>query len=108
VKAARSFSVVVVTAPNLKSARSLVKTILEAKAAACANLVPQIESHYWWQGRLERGNEVLLLFKTSKVKLAVLEKLILEHHPYDTPEMLALPIVSGTERYLAWLGARLD
>ena len=108
VKAARSFAAVLVTAPNLKSARSLAKTILQAKAAACANLVPQLESHYWWQGKLERGNEVLLIFKTSKGKLPVLEKLILEHHPYDTPEMLALPIVSGTERYLAWLGASLD
>ena len=104
-KAARSFSIVIVTAPDLKSARSLAKAVLETKAAACANLIPWIESHYWWHGRLEHGNEVLLVFKTSKRKLSALEKLVLEHHPYDTPEILSLPVGSGTQRYLAWLGA---
>jgi len=107
VKAARQFSTVLVTAPNLKIARRLAKVVVQAKAAACANLVPRIESHYRWQGKLERGNEVLLILKTSKRKFSALERLILDHHPYDTPEILALPISSGTPRYLAWLDANL-
>ena len=106
-KATRSFAAVLVTAPDLKSARSLAKAILDAKAAACANLCPRIESHYWWQGRLERANEVLLILKTSQSKLPALEKLIHKRHPYDTPEILALPIKSGTQRYLSWLAASL-
>jgi periplasmic divalent cation tolerance protein len=107
VRAARQFSTVLVTAPNLKTARRLAKVVVQAKAAACANLIPRIESHYRWHGKLERGNEVLLILKTSKRKFPALERLILDHHPYDTPEILALPISAGTQRYLAWLDANL-
>lgn len=106
-KAARNFSVVLVTAPNLTTARKLAKAALISRNVACANLLPKIESHYWWQGRLDRGNEVLILLKTSNARLSALEKIILENHPYDTPEILVLPVSSGTERYLAWLRASL-
>ncbi len=106
-KAARNFSVVLVTAPNLTTARELAKATLISGNVACANLLPKIESHYWWQGKLDRGNEVLIILKTSNDKLSALEKLILENHPYDTPEILVLPIRSGTQRYLAWLDASL-
>jgi uncharacterized protein involved in tolerance to divalent cations len=106
-KAARSFSVVLVTAPNLTTARKLAKAALKSRNAACANLLPKIESHYWWKGRLASGNEILVILKTTKEKLSALEKLILENHPYDTPELLVLPISSGTRRYLAWLDASL-
>jgi len=102
-KAARNFAIVLVTAPDLKTARALARAALDARLVACANLVPKLESHYWWQGKLERSNEVLILFKTTKVKLGALEKLVLASHPYDTPEFIALPIDSGTPRYLDWL-----
>jgi len=102
-RSARRFAIVVVTAPNLKTARSLARTALDARLVACANLIPKIESHYWWQGKLEHGKEVLILFKTTRTKLAALEKLVLARHPYDTPEFIALPIDSGTRRYLDWI-----
>ncbi len=102
-QAAEEFAVVLVTAPDLKTARLLAKAALEAGLAACANLVPKIESHYWWQGKLESGREVLLLFKTATARLAALEKLIMAEHPYDTPEFLVLPISRGNKRYLGWL-----
>ena len=102
-KSARHFAVVLVTAPSLKTARALAARALRARLAACVNLVPRIESHYWWQGRLERGAEVLLLLKTTKAKLAALEKLILTRHPYDTAEFIVLPVAAGSARYLAWL-----
>ena len=102
-KAARKFSLVLVTAPDLKTARKLARAALAARLIACANLVPKIESHYWWQGKLERGAEVLLLLKTSRAKLAGLEKIILANHPYDTPEFLVVPLKAGSQRYLAWL-----
>ena len=103
-KSARKFAVILVTAPDLKTARALAKSALNAKLIACANLVPKIESHYRWQGKIESAAEVLLIFKTTKSKLAALEKLILARHPYDTPEFLVLPPAAGAEKYLAWIG----
>jgi periplasmic divalent cation tolerance protein len=94
---------VIVTAPDAKTARGLAKAALNARLVACANLVPEIESHYWWRGRLESSGEVLILFKTTKAKLKALEKLIVTKHPYETPEFIVLPITAGNERYLAWL-----
>lgn len=104
-KPAAPFAVVLVTAPDLKSARALAKAALSARLIACANLVPKIESHYWWQGKIESGAEVLLILKTRKARLAALERLILERHPYDTPEFLVLPVDAGSRRYLDWLAA---
>ena len=106
-KTATGFSIILVTAPNLKTARALAKAALSAKLIACANLIPKIESHYWWQGKIESGAEVLLVFKTTKAKLAALEKLILTKHPYDTPEFLVLPVAAGSQKYLGWLTASL-
>jgi periplasmic divalent cation tolerance protein len=104
-KAATKFAIVLVTAPDLKTARALAKAALQARLIACANLVPKIESHYWWRGKIESGAEVLLILKTRKAKLAALEKLILAEHPYDTPEFLVLPLVAGSKKYLDWLAA---
>jgi periplasmic divalent cation tolerance protein len=103
VKSAAKFALVLVTAPDLKTARALAKAALAAKLIACANLVPKIESHYWWRGKIETNAEVLLIFKTQKSKLPVLEKLVLEKHPYDTPEFLVLPMSAGSNKYLDWL-----
>src|ERR1019366_9560236 len=99
-KPATKFTIVLVTAPDLKIARALAKAALQAKLIACANLVPKIESHYWWQGKIESSAEVLLILKTRKAKLAALEKLILAQHPYDTPEFLVLSLVAGSKKYL--------
>src|SRR5450759_364438 len=104
-KSAAKFAIVLVTAPDLKIARALAKAALQAKLIACANLVPKIESHYWWQGKIESGAEVLLILKTQRSKLAALEKLVLAQHPYDTPEFLVLPLVAGSKKYLDWLAA---
>jgi periplasmic divalent cation tolerance protein len=102
-KSAAKFSLVLVTAPNLKTARALAQAALQARLIACASLVPKIESHYWWQGKLESSAEVLLILKAPKARLAALEQLILARHPYDTAEFLALPLRAGSEKYLAWL-----
>jgi periplasmic divalent cation tolerance protein len=97
------YAVVLVTAPDLKTARKLARAALEARLIACANLIPKIESHYWWQGQLESGAEVLLVLKTTTARIAALEKLIVAKHPYDTPEFLVLPISRGNKRYLEWM-----
>jgi periplasmic divalent cation tolerance protein len=97
------FALVLVTAPDLKTARLLAKAALEARLVACANMVRGIESHYWWQAKLETSSEVLMLCKTTTTKLAALEKLIVAKHPYDTPEFLVVRIEGGNRRYLQWL-----
>ena len=104
-KSANSFAVVLVTAPDLKTARKLAKAALTAHLIACANLIPKLESHYWWQGKLETSAEVLLVMKTTRARLAKLEKLILAQHPYDTPEFVVLRLDKGSEKYLKWLQA---
>ncbi|MCC6820372.1 MAG: divalent-cation tolerance protein CutA [Verrucomicrobiota bacterium] len=101
--ATTKYDLVLVTAPDLKTARRLVRTALEARLIACANLIPKIESHYWWQGKLERGHEIMLVMKTTRARLVALEKLILAQHPYTTPEFIVLPVSGGAKGYLAWL-----
>jgi len=104
-RSAASFALVLVTAPDLRTARALARAALAARLVACVSRRPRIESHYRWRGKLERGSELLLLLKTRKSHLAALEKLILKEHPYDTPEFLVVPLGSGTGRYLDWLAA---
>jgi periplasmic divalent cation tolerance protein len=102
-KSTARFRVVLVTAPDLKTARRLARAALRERLAACANLIPGLESHYWWRGKMESGREVLLLFKTRARHLRKLERLIQAEHPYDTPEFVAFQLTGGAERYLAWL-----
>jgi periplasmic divalent cation tolerance protein len=102
-KTAAKFTIVLVTAPDLKTARALAVAALQVRLIACANLVPKIESYYRWEGKIESATEVLLVLKTQKAKLPALEKLILARHPYDTPEFLVLPLSAGGKKYLGWL-----
>ncbi len=102
-KSKHSIVIVFVTAPNLRVARKLAKTILETRLAACANLLPKIESHYRWQGKVETASEVLMILKTTHAQVSKLEKCVLENHPYDTPEFVVLSAVSGNKRYFKWI-----
>ena len=106
-KPASTVVLVLVTAPNPHTSRALAKAALKIRLVACANLIPKIESHYWWQGKLESSAEALIIFKTTKAKLKMLEKLIVAKHPYDTPEFLVLPISAGNKRYLDWVSKSL-
>jgi periplasmic divalent cation tolerance protein len=100
---AKPIIIALVTAPDLKVARKLAKIILQARLAACANFVPRIESHYWWNGKIERSAEVLMVLKTTRACVPRLQKCVLENHPYDTAEFLVLPVASGSKRYLDWV-----
>jgi len=99
----KPYSIALVTAPDLKTARQLAKAALERRLIACANLISKLESHYWWKGKIEIGNEVLMVLKTKSANLADLQKLILADHPYDTAEFIVLPISRGSQRYLNWI-----
>jgi periplasmic divalent cation tolerance protein len=106
-KTAARFALVLVTAPDLKVARQLARAALKSRLIACANIIPRLESHYWWRGKIESGAEVLLLMKTARARLPDLEKLILAKHPYDTPELLVVALDAGNARYLAWLAGSI-
>ncbi len=97
------FFIVLVTAPDLKTARKLSKTILQKRLAACANLIPKIETHYWWKNRIESSSEVLMVLKTTGASLAKLEKFVIAEHPYDTSEFVVLSFTRGNKKYLDWL-----
>lgn len=97
------FRVALVTAPDLKTARKLARVALEQRLIACANLIPKLESHYRWQGRIESGAEVLLIMKTTAGLVRSLERTVLANHPYDTPEFVVLSLRGGNQRYLDWL-----
>jgi len=102
-KAASSFALVLVTTPSPAVARSLARAALDRRLIACANIVPRIESMFWWQGKIETSREWLVVMKSRKALLRSLEALVLELHPYDTPEFLTVPLMSGNRRYLEWL-----
>ncbi|MFN0068154.1 MAG: divalent-cation tolerance protein CutA [Limisphaerales bacterium] len=103
-KSAHRLALLLVTTPDLDTARRLATGLVEARLAACVNLVPGLESHYRWQGKVESAAEVLLVIKTAARLVPRLERWVLQEHPYDTPEILLLPLAAGTARYLAWLG----
>jgi periplasmic divalent cation tolerance protein len=107
-KSAAKCALALVTAPDLKTARKLAKSALKVRLIACANLIPRLESHYWWQGRLEQSAEVLLVMKTTHARLAKLEEFILAAHPYDTPEFVVVKLDKGSRRYLDWLQASVE
>jgi periplasmic divalent cation tolerance protein len=76
--------------------------------AACVNVIPGIESVYRWEGQIEQANEILLVIKTTAERLATLESSLAELHSYDTPEILALPVIAGSKKYLSWLDEQVS
>ena len=81
---------VFVTASSRKEARKLARGILEKHLAACVNLIPEVESHYWWQGTREQGSEVLLMIKTSAEQFEAVSAAVRANHSYECPEIVAL------------------
>ena len=98
-----SYLLVLSTASSEKEARKLAQILLDRRLAACVNILPRIESHYWWRGRKEKAREALLLIKTQSSAFKKLEKIIRKHHSYSVPEIIALPILKGSRPYLDWL-----
>jgi periplasmic divalent cation tolerance protein len=99
---------VLVTASSLDEARVLAAAILAKRLAACVNIVPGIESHYWWQGRLEQGQEVLLLIKTSAEQFDAVAETVRAHHSYQCPEIVALDPREMAPAYRAWWEGEMD
>jgi periplasmic divalent cation tolerance protein len=96
------YVVVLITIPTDKSLE-LADYIVKNKLGACVNVVPEVNSIYWWKGNIERDKESLLVIKTSLQKLEELIKEVKSVHPYTVPEIIALPILGGNEDYLRWI-----
>jgi periplasmic divalent cation tolerance protein len=94
---------VLCTFPDPDTAARIARQLVDQKCAACANLLPAVESIYWWEGKVENAQETLVLFKTSRASYPALEATLRELHPYDVPEIIALPIEQGLPKYLSWV-----
>ena len=95
--------VVLVTCPGRVQARKLAKALVSKRLAACVNIVPGVESLFWWDGKLDRAREALLIIKTTARAFPSLTRAICALHAYQVPEIIALPIVRGHPPYLRWL-----
>ncbi len=98
-----SARIVMTTAASSEEASRLGRTLVEERLAACATLLPSVQSIYRWEGKIESSAETLLLLKTAKEQLPALESRLQELHSYQTPEFLVLAIEAGSHSYLAWL-----
>ncbi|MBO0862168.1 MAG: divalent-cation tolerance protein CutA [Chloracidobacterium sp.] len=99
--------VVLTTIENQEDGERLARLLIENALAACVQILPPMISIYRWQGAVERATEILLLIKTTRPAYQRLETMIKENHPYQTPEIIALPVEAGLGEYLSWLAAAL-
>lgn len=99
--------VVLLTAANGEEAARLADLLIGAHLAACVQILPEMESVYRWEGKIERQAEILLLAKTTRSRFEDLEREVRALHSYETPEIIALPIVAGSAPYLEWLSESL-
>ena len=96
---------VFITAANKEEAGRLAEMLIEERLAACVQILPEMESVYRWQGKVERQPEVLIIAKTISSKFAALESKVRALHSYETPEIIALPVNASSAPYLEWLTA---
>ncbi len=95
--------VIFVTASNSEEAQKIADKLIESKLAACANIIDNIKSVFWWEGKPDSANETLLIIKSKKSKLSKIIQLVKSLHSYKVPEIIALPIVAGDKNYLNWI-----
>lgn len=100
--------VVLCTFPDEERARQIGALLVERQVAACVNVMPGLRSIYRWEGKVHDEAEALAVIKTTRAAYPALEAVLLEAHPYDTPEVLALPVAAGSEAYLSWVAAGVD
>ena len=96
--------VVFMTAASGEEATRLADLLIGAHLAACVQILPEMESVYRWQGQIERQSEILLIAKTTRGRFAELEREVRALHSYETPEIIAVPVFTGSQPYLDWLG----
>ena len=101
------YIVVFVSASNKKEASKIAAGLIKEKLAACVNIADKLDSLFFWEGKIQKAKESLLIIKTKKEKLAKLIKLVKALHSYTVPEIIAIPVISGDKPYLRWIDAVL-
>lgn len=99
---------VFVTVPDKGAAEKVAKAMLDPKLAACVNILPGVESWYWWEGRLNKDQELLLMIKSRRPLLQALTEVVVQAHPYDVPEVISTAIDGGNPAYLDWVRANAN
>ena len=102
------YRIVMVSAPDITVGKDLVSGAVQRRLAACGKIFSQMQSYYWWENKVTSSQEYQLLFKTHENRLDELETWIISHHPYDTPELVVIPIESGFDKYLKWIGEETE
>lgn len=97
--------VVLVTTPTTERAAEIARALVEERLAACGNVVPGLRSIYRWEGKVQEDDEALLVLKTTRDRFEALRERVLSLHPYEVPEVIALPVEAGSAPYLSWLAA---
>ena len=95
--------IVLITAGSAEEAHRIAESLVKEKKAACANIVPGVDSLFWWEGKLDSARESLLLVKTKASLFSEIVEMVKRMHSYEVPEIIALPIIAGSEDYLEWL-----
>lgn len=93
----------ITTMPDRAAAEKLAHMLIEQHLAACVNIGAAVTSVYAWKGRIEQGEEVLLTMKTTRATYPALERAVVAGHPYELPEVIAVPVTAGLEGYLHWI-----
>ena len=100
--------VVFVTAGTEEEAGNVAELLLDQRKAACVNIVPKVDSLFWWQGKLDSAQESLLIIKTVASLLPEIVELVKGVHSYEVPEIIAMPIIGGNEDYLKWIDSEVE
>ena len=100
--------VVLMTAASVEEATRIADTLVRGRLAACVQVLPEMQSIYLWKGEVETAREVLMIAKTISAKFGEIQSKLRAIHSYETPEIIALPIVAGSEDYLKWLTSSLE
>lgn len=95
--------IIFVTAKDFKEAKKISQALVERKLIACANIIQGVQSLFWWEGKVDVANEVLLILKTRRNLFKKVEQLVKSLHSYSVPEIIAMPIVAGSKEYLKWV-----
>ena len=103
-----SYLIVFVTAGSREEAVKIVRVLLDERLIACANIVDSVSSFFWWRGKIEEEKEVLVVMKSSERLFKKLSERVVGLHSYDVPEILAVPVVDGSQSYLDWLKGCLE
>jgi periplasmic divalent cation tolerance protein len=95
--------IVLITAGSEEEAHKIAESLVNGKKAACVNIVPRVDSLFWWEGKIDSARESLLLVRTKASLFPEIVELVKRTHSYEVPEIIALPIIAGSEDYLKWL-----